>query len=217
MQQWSVTLGRLSPFQTKWCSVKANQTWCTHACVYLPIKIVLCCVHCKCAHANFERCRVFVCLFCVHVWVSRMCGVLTLPHISADASTHDRAYAASPHANCQHPCTKGRWNCPHFYLWQGTMAVVEGLWRWQGVFFIHSGFVELRASFLKPTGKTQNQKAQLEYGASFNAVSSGSYFGDVSVLLNTPITATVMANTVAVLYNVHTRCVIPAPTALVIV
>ena len=72
----------------------------------------------------------------------------------------------------------------------------------QGVYFIHSGLVELRASFI--LAGTKDKKTN-EFGGCFNAIGAGSYFGDVSVICGTHITASVLASTVAMFYHVEVR------------
>ena len=74
---------------------------------------------------------------------------------------------------------------------QSTFALDGCLW--QGIFFIHSGLCELRASFLRPTQDVilEDKKATEQFGGVFRAIGSGSYFGDVSVLLDVTVTATV--------------------------
>ena len=98
--------------------------------------------------------------------------------------------------------------------------------------------IELRASFIKPSMalmKPLDQKAQADFGGSFNAIGArpamaaqclkrnstsnmvvwhvqvcvpkgaGSYFGDVSTLLDTRATATARATILTMLYRCHTR------------
>ena len=77
-------------------------------------------------------------------------------------------------------------------------CIVNGNSQASSVSFIHSGLVELRASFLQPDVK---EKVASRYGCTFNAVGQGSYFGDVSILLGVPVTATVRAVAVTTLYH----------------
>ena len=52
--------------------------------------------------------------------------------------------------------------------------------------------------------KPLDQKAQAELGGCFNAIGAGSYFGDVSALLDTPATASVRAVILTMLYRCQT-------------
>ena len=88
-----------------------------------------------------------------------------------------------------------------------------------GVFFIHSGLVELRVSFLKTRNWVSRRVSEsmgsnngvysdpvtTQYGGVFGAIGSGSYFGDVSVLLETAVTATVRSVSTTVLYQLQKR------------
>ena len=76
------------------------------------------------------------------------------------------------------------------------IVLKEGDTNTPGLFFIHSGLIELRASCLrsqrlsKPVGTSKDGDAhgreslEAAHGAVFAAIGSGSYFGDVSIFGN---------------------------------
>ena len=75
------------------------------------------------------------------------------------------------------------------------------------LFFIHSGLIELRASYLW-SARSMGDKIAGAHGAIFGCIGGGSYFGDVSILLDRPITATVRAASTSMLYRLDKDCLL---------